>query len=182
MVSGPFSRRKLVGSSVGASMALSAAAIANPDKTLAQGATEWGVDQSVRPELTPVAEMAAAPDDEVHLAIAPNVPPAANRTDQRTWTVHLEAIEGIAPLDPANTINTLMWGFREAGKEEILTGTPGPVLRGRVGDFVTITLTNLKSSLHPHNIDFHAVTGQGGGATALTVNPGDTKSVMIRKK
>ena len=42
------------------------------------------------------------------------------------------------------------------------------------------SLTNLKSSLNPHNIDFHAVTGQGGGAAALAANPGETKLVNVR--
>jgi nitrite reductase (NO-forming) len=180
LVTRHFSRRQLVGSSVGASLAVSAAAVGGAHSVSAQDMMNWDVSQSVRPTLTPVAQMAAASDDEVHLAIAPSVPPQIARADQRTWSVHLEAIEGISPLDPENTINTLMWGFREAGREEILSGSPGPVLRGRVGDFATITLSNLKSSMHPHNIDFHAVTGQGGGATALTVNPGDTKSVMVR--
>jgi copper-containing nitrite reductase len=140
----------------------------------------WGVDQSIRPTLTPVAEMAAADESEVHISLAPDVPPAIARTDQRTWSVHLESLEGISPLDPANGVSTEMWGYREAGREDILFGSPGPVLRGRVGDFVTITLTNLKSSKHPHNIDFHAVTGTGGGAAALLVNPGETKSVAVR--
>jgi copper-containing nitrite reductase len=146
----------------------------------AQDTTMWGVDQSIRPTLTPVAEMAAADESEVHISLAPDVPPAIARTDQRTWSVHLESLEGISPLDPANGVSTEMWGYREAGREDILFGSPGPVLRGRVGDFVTITLTNLKSSKHPHNIDFHAVTGTGGGAAALLVNPGETKSVAVR--
>jgi nitrite reductase (NO-forming) len=144
------------------------------------GEMMWGVGDSIHPTLTPVAEMPAAPAGEMHLAIAPNVPPPINRAEQCTWIIQLESIEGIAPLDTENKISTEMWGFREAGRDDILVGSPGPVIRGRVGDFATITLTNLPSSMHPHNIDFHAVTGQGGGATALTVNPGETKSVMVR--
>lgn len=174
------SRRTLVGTSLGASLAIPAAGVVGNGHASAQEATTWSVSQSIRPELTPVAEMAAAPEDEVHISIAPTVPPPIVRSDQRTWSVALESIEGISPLDPPNKISTEMWGFREAGREDVLFGSPGPVLRGRVGDYVTIRLTNLKSSRHPHNIDFHAVTGLHGGASALLVNPGQTKSVSVR--
>ncbi|MEK9196269.1 MAG: multicopper oxidase domain-containing protein, partial [Patescibacteria group bacterium] len=53
---------------------------------------------------------------------------------------------------------------------------PGPMLRVRDGDTVELTLTNDKSSLHEHNIDLHAVTGPGGGATVTKVKPGETKT------
>lgn len=45
---------------------------------------------------------------------------------------------------------------------------------------MNISLTNLEGNTHPHNIDFHAVTGQGGGAADLTVNPGETATIQIR--
>ncbi len=54
--------------------------------------------------------------------------------------------------------------------------TPGPMLRVREGDTVEISLTNDPSSLHHHNIDLHAVTGPGGGASVTDVNPGETKT------
>ncbi len=53
---------------------------------------------------------------------------------------------------------------------------PGPMYRVREGDMVTVSLTNHESSLHPHNIDFHAVTGPGGGGAVTKVQPGETKS------
>ena len=52
---------------------------------------------------------------------------------------------------------------------------PGPMLRVREGDTVELTLTNDPSSLHDHNIDLHAVTGPGGGASVTHVAPGETK-------
>lgn len=52
---------------------------------------------------------------------------------------------------------------------------PGPMLRVREGDTVEISLTNHSSSLHNHNIDLHAVTGPGGGASLTNVAPGETK-------
>ena len=95
------------------------------------GATGWPVDQSVRPELVAVSDLQAAPDGEQHLTYAPEVAPVAARSDQRIWQVHLESIEGVCPLDPANGITTEMWGFRVAGETEVTCGAPGPVLRGR---------------------------------------------------
>lgn len=124
--------------------------------------------------------MAAAPADEAHVSIAPNTAPAITRQDQRVFDVHLESIEGVCPLDPANGITTEMWGFRIAGEEAVTCGSPGPILRGRVGDVVNISLTNLPGNQHPHNIDFHAVTGQGGGAERLTAAPGETKTIQVR--
>lgn len=155
--------------------------IAEQGRTDGDGlARGWPIDQSIRPRLTPISELHPAPAGEGHVAIAPEVPPPITRTEQRTWEVHIESIEGMCPLDPANGTTTTMWGFRIAGEEEVVCGSPGPVLRGRVGDLVNITLTNLESNSHPHNIDFHAVTGQGGGGADLTVNPGETATIQVR--
>lgn len=140
----------------------------------------YPVDQSIRPELTPISELAQAPDGEQHVSYAPDIAPPIDRSDQRIYQVHIESIEGVCPLDPANGVTTEMWGFRVAGETEISCGSPGPVLRGRVGDVAEITLTNLPTNARPHNIDFHAVTGQGGGAADLTVNPGETATIQVR--
>ncbi|HCA67719.1 MAG TPA: nitrite reductase, copper-containing [Candidatus Jacksonbacteria bacterium] len=52
---------------------------------------------------------------------------------------------------------------------------PGPMLRVKEGDTIEVALTNDKTSLHNHNVDLHAVTGPGGGATLTNVAPGETK-------
>jgi len=57
---------------------------------------------------------------------------------------------------------------------------PGPFLRVRVGDTVTINLSNSKDSSNIHSVDFHAVTGPGGGATVTQVAPGQTKSFTFK--
>lgn len=59
---------------------------------------------------------------------------------------------------------------------------PGPFMRVRVGDRVTINLTNAKDSTHIHSIDLHAVTGPGGGADVTQVAPGQTKSFTFTAK
>lgn len=53
---------------------------------------------------------------------------------------------------------------------------PGPMLHVKEGDTVELSLTNDPTSLHHHNIDLHAVTGPGGGASLTEVNPGETKT------
>ena len=109
----------------------------------------WPVDQSIRPDLTPISELKVALDSEQHVSYAPDVPAPITRSDQRIYDVHIESIEGVCPLDPANNITTEMWGFRIAGDDEVTCGSPGPVLRGRVGDVVNITLTNLAENTRP---------------------------------
>ena len=123
--------------------------------------------------------MELAPTREVHTSYAPEVPPAIDRTDQRIFAVDLQVLEGDCPLDPENDVSTLMWGYRVAG-DDVTCGTPGPILRGRVGDVARISLENLAGNEHPHNIDFHAVTGQGGGAADLTAAPGESVTIEAR--
>ncbi len=53
---------------------------------------------------------------------------------------------------------------------------PGPLLRVRIGDNVTIHLVNEATSLHTHSIDLHAATATGGGAAYTQVAPGESKS------
>ncbi len=57
---------------------------------------------------------------------------------------------------------------------------PGPMLRARVGDTITINLANAKEATHIHSVDFHSVTGPGGGAAVTQVAPGQTKSFTFK--
>jgi nitrite reductase (NO-forming) len=136
--------------------------------------------QSVIPKLTPIANLPAPPAGERHVAYAPDAAQPITRTNQARYEVSLEVVENVCTIDADKGVKVSMWGYRVAGDRQVTCGTPGPILRGRVGDVVTITLTNLSTNTHPHNIDFHAVTGQGGGAADLTAAPGETKSITIR--
>jgi nitrite reductase (NO-forming) len=49
---------------------------------------------------------------------------------------------------------------------------PGPFLRIRVGDTVEVHLKNAANSGMTHSVDFHAVTGPGGGAVMTQTQPG----------
>ena len=57
---------------------------------------------------------------------------------------------------------------------------PGPFLRIRQGDTVTINLKNAEDSINIHSVDFHSVTGPGGGAAVTQVAPGQTKSFTFK--
>ncbi|MCA9478162.1 MAG: multicopper oxidase domain-containing protein [Nanoarchaeota archaeon] len=95
--------------------------------------------------------------------------PVGNRSAQHL-TVDLVAKEVLSEITDGTTLN--YWTFN--GK------VPGPLIRARVGDTITFSLTNDMSSLHHHSLDFHAVTGPGGGAKVLAVQPGETKNLTAK--
>ncbi|HEX6945844.1 MAG TPA: plastocyanin/azurin family copper-binding protein [Acidimicrobiia bacterium] len=136
----------------------------------------------VVPELTPKSQLQPAPASEVNVAVAPNVPPPSGRTTQAIVDVEFEVVEGVSTIDPATGTKTETWGYRLVDGEDnaIVVGTPGPIIRARVGDVVRFTITNPAGNHNPHNVDFHAVTGPGGGAEATTVAPGETKTIEAR--
>ncbi|MGC2049645.1 MAG: copper-containing nitrite reductase [Gallionella sp.] len=84
----------------------------------------------------------------------------------------LEAQEVLGVLDAAAKTTYTYWTFN--GK------VPGPMLRARVGDTIEITMKNAKNSAMIHNVDLHAVWGQGGGAALTSVAPGEEKSFVFK--
>jgi nitrite reductase (NO-forming) len=105
------------------------------------------------------------------IARDPNdLPPSLTRTTNEKVHVDLETREVIAEIAPGIKYN--YWTFN---------GTvPGPFVRVLEGDTVEVSITNNPTSIHPHNVDFHAVTGPGGGATVTNVNPGETKTFTFK--
>jgi len=98
------------------------------------------------------------------LTAPPQVPPPITRRHPTRVIVNLEAHEQTARL--ADGVDYTFWTFG---------GTvPGSFIRVRQGDVVEFHLANHPSSKNPHNIDLHAVTGPGGGASASLVIPGQT--------
>ena len=108
------------------------------------------------------AGVVSAETIQAQLAAAPNVPPPITRTQPANVVVHLEASEWVGPLSDDN--NYEFWGFNKT--------VPGPMIRVMLGDTVEIHLKNDKNSKESHNIDFHAITGPGGGASLLNSEPG----------
>ena len=96
-------------------------------------------------------------------------PPLAKRGPQRV-RVDLETVEVEGQLDDGTTYR--YWTFN--GK------VPGPFVRVRVGDTVEVRLKNREDSMMMHNVDFHAVTGPGGGAKATEAMPGEHKGFTFK--
>ena len=107
----------------------------------------------------PVADL---PVIEGVLGYAPNAAPPVNRDYRAHVTVELETTEEVMEL--ADGVEYRFWTFGGS--------VPGPMIRVREGDYVTFTLQNHPTSMMPHNIDLHAVSGQGGGAEATLISPG----------
>ena len=84
--------------------------------------------------------------------------------------IYLKTQEVISEIAPGIYQN--YWTFSKQ--------VPGPMLRIREGGTVEVTLENDISSLHSHNIDLHAVTGPGGGASLTNVAPGEKKTFRFK--
>ena len=95
--------------------------------------------------------------------------PIGNRPAQNV-RIDLETIEVKGQLANGTTYN--YWTFNGQ--------VPGPMLRVRVGDTVEVHLKNNPGSQMIHSVDFHAVTGPGGGATVTQVPPGQEKSFTFK--
>ncbi len=108
------------------------------------------------------AGLGAMPRETAPLTFAPEVPPPLTRTEPAIVEVHLDASTVLGHLD--NWRRYSFWTFNGQ--------VPAPFIRARVGDTLELHLTNHDTNGMPHNIDFHAVTGPGGGAEITTIAPG----------
>lgn len=96
------------------------------------------------------------------LTTAPNVPPPVNRDYPAKIIVDMEVRE--LDLEISEGVTYTFWTFGGS--------VPGSFIRVRQGDTVEFHLKNHPDSKMPHNIDLHAVTGPGGGATSSFTAPG----------
>lgn len=95
--------------------------------------------------------------------------PIGTRAPQHV-TLDLETSEVVGRLADGSSYD--YWTFNRT--------VPGPLLRVRVGDQVTVNLSNDESSANIHSIDLHAVTGPGGGGAVTQVAPGQTKRFTFK--
>ena len=125
----------------------------------AGAATQSTTDPSSSPQMV-----------QAELVPPPMVPPAITRTGPAVVQVTLEAVERQGQL--ADGVEHTFWTFG---------GTvPGPMIRVRQGDTVELKLKNAPTSLMPHSIDLHAVTGPGGGAVLTQTAPGRETGVRFK--
>jgi nitrite reductase (NO-forming) len=87
-----------------------------------------------------------------------------------TVRIDLEAVEVEGQLADGTTFT--YWTFNGA--------VPGPFFRVRLGDTLEVHMTNNTSSTMNHSVDFHAVTGPGGGAVMTQTQPGQ-ESIFTAK-
>ncbi|WP_243401243.1 copper-containing nitrite reductase [Leptospira harrisiae] len=108
--------------------------------------------------------------EEAKLTYAPEVPPHIDRKSEAKVIVNMETVEVVGRL--ADGVEYTFWTFGGS--------VPGPMIRVREGDEVEFHLKNHPSSKMPHNIDLHAVTGQGGGAAASLTIPGHASKFSFK--
>ena len=96
-------------------------------------------------------------------------PPLAQRGPENI-RIDMKTIEVTGQLDDGTAYH--YWTFDAK--------VPGPFVRVRVGDTVEVHLKNADDSALMHNVDFHAVTGPGGGGVATQAAPGEEKGFIFK--
>lgn len=140
---------------------------------LALGAavTALGASAAIAQDHTQHAAGAAPAETVVDIVRDPaDLPGPITGKGPQTHKIHFDTTEVTGQLDDGTTYR--YWTFNNK--------VPGPFVRIRVGDTVEVTLKNADDSMMMHNIDFHAVTGPGGGAAATMAAPGETKGFTFK--
>ncbi|HFC6539852.1 TPA: copper-containing nitrite reductase [Neisseria meningitidis] len=101
---------------------------------------------------------------------APEVPPPTDRDHPAKVRVKMETVEKTMTMEDG--VEYRYWTFDG--------DVPGRMIRVREGDTVEVEFSNNPSSTVPHNVDFHAATGQGGGAAATFTAPGRTSTFSFK--
>lgn len=122
------------------------------------------------PAPLPPIDEAKLPVIEAQLGIAPQAAPPVARDHSAKVVVKLEVKELVR--DIADGTQYTFWTFNGS--------VPGPMIRVRRGDLVELHLMNHPDNAMPHNIDLHAVTGPGGGATSTFTAPGHRSQFSFR--
>jgi len=117
--------------------------------------TEVGLDP---PAAIGVDRIAGDPTD---------LPAPVDWDEPREHEIEMETVELTAEIEPGVTFDYMTFDGQ----------VPGPMVRVRRGDSVRFRLTNPEENGLPHNIDFHAVYGPGGGAEHTTITPGQTAEI-----
>lgn len=152
------SRRKLM-QALGLGGAATVAGCNAPNDLQAREVEETSILQQA--EQTSADRVAADPTD---------VPEPINRDEPTRHDVTLTAKEVTAEIEDGATFNFLTFDGQ----------VPGPMIRVREGDTVSLTLENAPESNLQHNVDLHAVYGTGGGAVATTAAPGEENGMEFR--
>lgn len=115
-------------------------------------------------------ETTELPVEDAVLTEAPLVPGPITRDHPAKLIVNLDTVEKVGRL--SDGVEYTFWTFGG--------NVPGSFIRVREGDEIEFHLNNHPSSKMPHNIDLHAVTGPGGGATSSFTAPGHTSTFSFK--
>lgn len=137
----------------------------------AQGTQTAASSTPSAPDVAPQTAEADVPVDQLPVidavvTHAPEVPPPVNRDHAALVKVKMETIEKTMKM--ADGVDYTYWTFNG--------DVPGQMIRVREGDTVEVEFSNNPNSTVPHNVDFHASTGPGGGAAATFTAPGRTST------
>ncbi|MFW6152779.1 MAG: copper-containing nitrite reductase [Halobacteriota archaeon] len=160
------SRRTFLKASSVGGLAVLAGCISAPNAEEPSDPTPTQSEPNESAELDPPMEtdvdgIAADPTD---------VPPPVDWDEPRHHEIEMTTTERVAEIEPGVTFNFMTFDDQ----------VPGPLLRVRRGDTISLELTNDEANAMPHNIDLHAVYGPGGGAVDTTVDPGETAEIQFR--
>ncbi|HYW03686.1 MAG TPA: copper-containing nitrite reductase [Gammaproteobacteria bacterium] len=103
-------------------------------------------------------------------ADADRLPPPISRDHAIHHDIELVARQVVAKLDSGASFEFMTWDGQ----------VPGPMIRVRQGDTVSLTVTNARGNTRPHNVDMHAVYGTGGGSAATMVGPGQSHTEKFK--
>jgi len=113
---------------------------------------------------------AKATDTDRIAADPRELPAPVDWNQPRTHEIEMVTTEETAEIEPGVTFDYMTFDGQ----------VPGPMVRIRRGDTVNLTLTNPEENNMPHNIDFHAVYGPGGGADDTTITPGESATIEFQ--
>jgi nitrite reductase (NO-forming) len=99
-----------------------------------------------------------------------DIPGPIDRDEPTTHEITLTYEEVTAEIEPGVTFDFMTFNGQ----------VPGPMVRVRQGDTVDLTVENLSENALPHNVDFHAVYGTGGGSVATTAAPGEENAMRFK--
>ncbi len=132
-----------------------------------QGSLVVGTGQGGSTGLPPIGPEVLPVSDIVHNAT--DVPPPINRTTPTTDNIWLNVTMVNGEIEPG--VSYTYWTYN--GK------VPGPFFRVLVNDTVVVHFHN-GDPMMTHSVDFHAVSGPGGGMYASMAGPGNNTTFAFK--
>jgi nitrite reductase (NO-forming) len=154
-------RRTLQALGLGGAASLAGCSSSAPTADNTQAATGTPTEAESTPQSVDADRIAADPLD---------IPDPIDRDAPAEVDVTLRSEEVVAEIEDGVTFSYMTYGGQ----------VPGPLVRVRQGDTVNLTFENAESNSMPHNVDFHACAGPGGGAEATMTAPGESAELRFQ--